>query len=74
MKQLLPLCSIPKIALRDGWGGAMARIFLPFYGYFFANGMQLSWPNSQVAQDASMTVNGTNKPDTYSKAAGVCIK
>jgi hypothetical protein len=74
MKPLLALCSVPKIATRDGWAGAMARLFLPFYGYWFASGMQLTWPDSQIAQDTSMGMSGTKKTDTYSKAAGVCIK
>jgi len=73
-KPLLSLCSIPKIATRDGWVGATARILLPFYGYWFASGQTLSAPAANVGQDLSRTLTGTDKPDTYSKSAGVCLR
>lgn len=73
-KPLLPLCSIPKVATRDGWVGASARLLLPFYGYWFASGQTISFPGSTVAQDTSVAVNGTAKPDVYQKAAGICLK
>jgi hypothetical protein len=74
MKSLLPLCSIPKMATRDGWAGSAARLLLPFYGYWFASGMELTFPASEIVQDTKMTANGIHMTDTYSKAAGVCIK
>lgn len=67
MKPLLSLCSIPKVATRDGQTGANAHFLLPFYGYWFANGAQYSWPASQVPQDTSLTFSGTNMLDTFQK-------
>lgn len=75
MKALLPLCSVPKLAMRDGWVGATARILLPFYsyGYWFASGQQYEWPSANVIQDPSMTMTGTTKPDNFIKAPGICL-
>lgn len=74
-KALLPLCSVPKIAMRDGNTGAYARILLPFYefGYWFPSGQQYTFPSSTAAQDPSMTMLGTSKPDTFTKGAGICL-
>lgn len=75
-KPLLPLCSIGKIAIRDGLTGPTARLLLPFYefGYWFASGQQYTFPNSTIAQDTSMTMLGTTKPDTFVKAPGICLR
>ena len=74
-KPLLSLCSVPKLATRDGWVGATARILLPFYGYWFASGQTLNAPSANnIPQDVSRTLSGTSKPDTYIKSAGVCLK
>lgn len=71
---LLPLCSLPKLATRDGSVGAFARLLLPFYegGYWFANGQIYSFPTSTIAQDTSQVSGGTHKANTFKKAAGVC--
>lgn len=75
MKALLPLCSVPKMAMRDGLVGATARIFLPFYeyGYWFASGQQYTFPGGTIGQDLSMTMGGTTKPDNFIKAPGICL-
>lgn len=75
-KELLPLCSVPKISMRDGWTGATARILLPFYefGYWFPSGQQYTFPNSTAAQDPSMTMIGTTKPNTFTKGPGICLQ
>lgn len=73
-KPLLSLCSIPKITTRDGWTGANARLYLPFYGYWFATGADISFPKSTIAQDPSPTLSATVKPDTFQKSYGICIK
>jgi hypothetical protein len=75
-KQLLPLCSIPKVAMRDGYTGLMAKILLPFYsyGYWFASGQQYTFPGSTLLQDTSRVLGGIDMPDDYQKAAGICIK
>lgn len=75
MKALLPLCSVPKLAMRDGWVSATARILLPFYtyGYWLASGQQLVWPNAYANQDPSMTMTGTTKPNDFVKAPGICL-
>jgi hypothetical protein len=73
--QLLPLCSTPKLAIRDGLTGATARLLLPFYtyGYWFASGQQYTFPKSEVAQASGLVSRGTNQADTFVKAAGVCL-
>lgn len=74
-KPLLPLCEVPKIAMRDGWTGAVANIFLPFYeyGYWFASGQQYTFPSGTIPQDQSRTLYGTSKPNTFIKAPQICI-
>lgn len=67
MKPLMSLCSIPKVATKDGYAGANAKLLLPFYGYWFANGAQYTWPASTIAQDNSGTIHSTNMLDTYQK-------
>lgn len=66
---LLPVCSNQKIAIKDGYTGAHARLNLIgyTYGYWFASGQQYVWPNSTIAQDASLTFTGLRTPDTFSK-------
>jgi len=73
-KPLLALCSVPKIATRDGWVGSTARLLLPFstYGYWFASGQQYVFANATVAQDPSTSISGTQKPNTFQKGVGVC--
>ena len=39
--ELLPLCSIPKIAIRDGYTGATARLWLPYDQSVLVNGLLL---------------------------------
>lgn len=70
---LLPLCSLPKLATRDGYGGAFARLLLPFYGYWFASGQIYTFPNSTVPQNAAATLSGTIKPDTFKKDCCSCL-
>lgn len=70
--QLLPLCSIPKLATRDGLTGANAYKNIIGVGLWFASGQTLSFPNSTGVQDKSRTYVGTVKPDTFTKGfAGV---
>lgn len=74
MATLLPLCSVPKIAIRDGWVGATARLLLPFYefGYWFASGQQYTFPSGTISQDQNINMLGTQKPNTFIKAPGIC--
>lgn len=66
--QLLPLCSIPKMATRDNLTGATAYMnLIPDVGIWFASGQQLSFPAASIPQDNSRTYQGTVKPDTFSK-------
>ena len=72
-KQLLPLCNIPKIASRDGYVGVTAHILVPFYGFYFFNGDQYTFGGGTAVQDPARTMGGSTKPNTFVKAAGVCI-
>lgn len=73
--ELLPLCGIPKIAMRDGWVGRTANIFLPFYEYglWFASGQQYTFPSGEIAQSEANTMWGRSKPNTFVKAPGICL-
>lgn len=73
-KSLLPLCSIGKIATRDGYVGATARLLLPFFGHWFANGNTMVFGNATLPQDNSRVIGGVSKPNTYQKAAGICLE
>lgn len=66
-KPLLALCSIPKVATKDGWAGATAKLLLPFYGYWFASGAQYAFPLGSTTQDGAITVHGSNTADTFAK-------
>lgn len=77
---LLPICSKQKIAIRDGLTGEKARLLLPFYKdsngaytYWYASGQQYAFPTSTIAQDQSITMQGTAKPNTFTKGAGICL-
>lgn len=70
---LLPLCSVPKLATRDGWAGENAHLLLPFYGYWYADGKQLAFPESTAVQNPARTISGEYKNLPFNKAAGVCI-
>ena len=70
--QLLPLCSIPRVATREGMTGATAYGNFVGIGLWFASGQTLSFPNSTAVQDKSKTYVGTVKPNTFSKGfAGI---
>jgi hypothetical protein len=74
MKPLLSLCSIPKVATKDGHAGATAKLLLPFYGYWFANGATYTWPGAMIAQDGSRSIHGTNMVDTFQKdCCSLCL-
>lgn len=70
---LLPLCENVKIADRDGDGGKFAHMYLPFTGYWYANGQQLTFPNSQIPQNMAKTITGEYKNLPFHKDAGICI-
>lgn len=72
---LVPLCSTPKMATRNGMAGENAGFLLPFstYGYWYADGAQLTFPNSEVAQNPSLSGLAPYKELPFNKAAGVCI-
>lgn len=67
---LLPLCSTPAIATREGQTGANAYLNIVGVGIWYASGQQFAFPNSLIAQDQSRTYVGTAKPNTFSK--GFC--
>lgn len=65
--KLLPLCSVPKVADREGRTGQFAYINAVGLGIRFASGQQFSAPGSVATQDTSRTYTGTVKPDTFDK-------
>lgn len=71
--QLLPICSTPKQAIRDGYTGANAHIYVPFSGYWFASGQSYTFPSdTNVQQNQKITIDGTTKPDTFQKDCCHC--
>lgn len=74
-KAFLPLCSIGKVANKDGYTGANAKLLLPFVGYLYADGRTESYPSSTIAQDESRTFSGTAMADTFRKdCCNPCLK
>lgn len=73
-KPLLPLCSIPTVADKDGDAGVNAKFLLPFYGYWAASGQVYTFPLGQIAQDSSMRIGGVSMPDTYQKDCCTCAE
>jgi len=67
---LLPLCSTPKLATREGMTGATAYGHFVGLGLWFASGQTLTFPGSTAVQDKSRVYNGLAKPDTFSKGFG----
>jgi len=65
--QLLPLCSTPVLATREGQTGANAYGNYIGIGLWFASGQTMTFPNSTAVQDKSRTYVGTAKPNTFSK-------
>lgn len=71
-KPLLPLCSIPTVADKDGNAGANAKFLLPFYGYWAASGQVYTFPLGNAVQDQSMRMGGVSQPDTFQKDCCTC--
>lgn len=67
--QLVPLCSTPVIATREGHTGKYAYLNLPGGGFWFASGQQLTFPRSQIPQHSSANFLGTQKPNTFTKGS-----
>lgn len=63
----LPLCAIPTVTSRDGYGGINANIYLPFYGFYFFSGAQYTFPGSTVGQNNKTYIGGITKCDTFQK-------
>lgn len=72
--QLLSLCSRQKITTRDGYTGPNARVWVPFYGYWFADGRQIYTDNTfaDVAQNTAMNMSGLIKPNVFQKDCCSC--
>lgn len=73
-KPLLSLCSVPKVAMRDGYVGDYAHIELPFYeyGFWFASGQQYTFPEGTARQDTSVTLSGRRSVATFQKDCCNC--
>jgi len=76
-KQLLNVCKVPPIAMRDGYAGENAHLILPFEtlsnGFWFASGQQFTFPGATVPQYQGRLLNGTTKPDTFQKDCCSCV-
>lgn len=71
-KPLLPLCSVPTVAAKDGMAGVSAKFYLPFYGYWTASGEVLTWPAQELPQDKTMRIGGSSMPETFQKDCCTC--
>lgn len=71
-KLMLPSCSIPAMASRDGVVGPSAKLYLPFHGYWCADGSVLSWSSAEEPQDKTMRSGGVSMPNTYQKDCCTC--
>jgi hypothetical protein len=68
----LSLCSKPVQLLKDGWGGANAKIFMPFCGFVRADGALMVFPRSTVPQDFTLQLSSGSQPDSFNKNSGSC--
>lgn len=68
-KELLSLCAVKRITTRDGYVAGTGRAWVPFFGYWFANGLQITQDNTfaNVAQDQSYTMTAPVKPNVFNK-------
>jgi hypothetical protein len=57
----MSLCSIPVRMSRDGYAGANAHLYLPFYGHYFFSGAQMTFQGSTIEQDKSRFIGGMVK-------------
>lgn len=73
--QLIPLCSTPKQATRDGLAGGNASFILPYapFGRWWASGKQFTFANSTVPQSKALTLGGRTQVDTYQKDCCNCL-
>jgi hypothetical protein len=71
--QLLPLCSVPRIASREGDTGQYAYGNFVGLGIYFFSGQTFSNPTSSAAQDQSRTYIGTVKPNTFRKGFACAV-
>lgn len=73
--RMLNLSTMPVPTNRDGWAGANAHIYAPFFGFYFFNGQTMTFPNSTIPQSQARTFRGTTLHNTFVKegcfAAGV---
>jgi len=73
-RPLLPLCEVPKVAIKDGYVGEFAQLYLPFHDtIWFANGNDCVFPGGTIAQDQSRTFSGTRQPVTFIKDCCTCF-
>ena len=63
-QRYLSLCANPAVTNRDGYSGANANIYLPFYGIYFFSGAQAVFPGSTISQNTSPTIGGIKKCST----------
>lgn len=77
---LLNTSILPKIAIRDGYTGANARLYLPFSnvttqfnGYWFNSGQILTFRRSQIPQNRDILLIGRQKANTYMKDCCTCL-
>lgn len=74
---LYSLCSLNKIAGRDGVTGRTAHISLFGYtegsGQYYFSGQEYSYPGSTLPQQEGLTEQATNQKNPFVKAAGVCV-
>lgn len=58
-----------------GQAGPNAGFVLPFYqySYWYANGLQQTFTNSEIVQGHSTPIFGRSMPNTFRKDASACI-
>lgn len=66
-RQLLNLCDVSRIQLKDGQAGANAKIYVPFLGFVRADGATMTFPGSTIPQDKSRFFAGATKVSTFQK-------
>jgi len=72
-KQVMAIHFTPNVATKDGHAGGSAHFLIPFLGYWFASGQRISFPSSQIGQDLSHKIAGTDMPNVFQKDCCSCV-
>jgi hypothetical protein len=72
-KSVMAIHYVPPVADKDGHASGSAHMIIPFEGYWFASGQRITWPSSQISQDLTHKIAGTDMPNVFQKDCCSCV-